>query len=299
MPPADPALPARPWRLNVLGCGRVGRTLARLAQPSTGVALQDLWSRRLESAQGAQREAGQGRAVANATDLRPAELWLLAVPDGALADVAHTLATHWPDHDQAAPVVFHASGFHPARLLQPLAERGACLASLHPVRSFADTALAASAFAGTLCGLEGDALACARLRVWLQALGAQPFDVDSAHKGLYHAAAVLANNGTVVLQALADEAWAAAGVAAPVRAQLMQSLLHATVENVLRLGPAGAITGPAARGDSAVVQAQSQQVGQWHPQAQAVYDALAPLARRLALQGHTQAPGATPGKVSR
>ena len=53
------------------------------------------------------------------------------------------------------------------------------------------------------------------------------------------------------------------------------------MDNVLKLG-AKAITGPAARGDTAVVQLQGAEVSRWHPRAGVVYRELSVLARNLA-----------------
>ena len=47
------------------------------------------------------------------------------------------------------------------------------------------------------------------------------------------------------------------------------------------------ITGPAARGDTEVVHQQGARVHEWHPEAAAIYQQMAVLARRLALHGHT------------
>jgi predicted short-subunit dehydrogenase-like oxidoreductase (DUF2520 family) len=66
-----------------------------------------------------------------------------------------------------------------------------------------------------------------------------------------------------------------------------QSLLQGSVQNLLALGPAKAITGPAARGDTEVVNAQASVVSQWHPEAGEIYRQMSVLARRLATTGST------------
>jgi predicted short-subunit dehydrogenase-like oxidoreductase (DUF2520 family) len=53
------------------------------------------------------------------------------------------------------------------------------------------------------------------------------------------------------------------------------------VDNVLAIGPAQALTGPAARGDTAVVQAQGAIVQSWSPTAGEVYALLSQLAAEL------------------
>ena len=71
-------------------------------------------------------------------------------------------------------------------------------------------------------------------------------------------------------------------------APLTQALLQSSVANVTKLGPAEALTGPAARGDTAVVQRQAEVVNAWHPQAGEAYALLSDMATRLKRTGRTQ-----------
>ena len=60
------------------------------------------------------------------------------------------------------------------------------------------------------------------------------------------------------------------------------------VDNVLAMGPAQALTGPAARGDTAVVQAQGEVVKRWNAPAGEVYKTLSELAAQLKKDGKTR-----------
>jgi predicted short-subunit dehydrogenase-like oxidoreductase (DUF2520 family) len=272
--------------LNVIGCGRVGKTLARLLHQNRVCEVQDLRALKQADAERAATFVGAGRPVTALDAMRPANLWILAVPDARIAQAAADLAVAESVRANSigGPVVaFHCSGFHPASLLDPLRRLGWQAASVHPVLSFAEPESALMQFPGTPCGIEGDETAAATLRSIFTAIGAQCFTVDGERKALYHAAAVFANNFTVVLQSIAREAWAEAGVPEELANRMQESLLRATVDNFVRLGPA-AITGPAARGDKEVVAAQAAAVSQWHPQAGIVYRELSALAQRLAAQ---------------
>ena len=135
-------------------------------------------------------------------------------------------------------------------------------------------------------GLEGDAPALAWLHAALTAIGGRCFEIASADKPLYHAAAVFASNFTTVLQGIAQDAWRSAGVPAEFMRPLTEALLKSTVDNVLAMGPAQALTGPAARGDTAVVQAQGAIVQSWNAPAGEIYKALSELATKLKQSGH-------------
>jgi len=82
------------------------------------------------------------------------------------------------------------------------------------------------------------------------------FAFDAARKTEYHAASVLASNDLVALLEAALRCYAKAGFTRADALRLMEPLVRETVDNVFRLGPAAALTGPVARGDAAVVARQ-------------------------------------------
>lgn len=265
--------------VNLIGCGRVGQTLGRLMAREGQVRVQDLLTRSQASAEQALNFIGSGRAVGHLSDLRPADLWLLAVPDGQIAPVAAALAAC----DSLPPALaFHASGALGADILKSLQYQGWQVASAHCLLSFASPALALAQFAGTPCALEGDAQALAELRPLFTRLGAECFDVQTQDKMLYHAGAIFATNFLPVLQDLAEQLWQHTGMPAPMRQHLRASLLKNSVDNITSLGPQAALTGPAARGDLALVAAQGQAVQRWNADAGQAYQALSALARQLA-----------------
>lgn len=279
--------------LNLIGGGRVGQTLARLWTQQKVFAVQDLLTTSLPSAQAAMDFIGTGHAVNEMHVMRSADIWMLAVPDAQVAAVAQQMV----DQFRHAPpaLAFHCSGALGAAALAPLAALGWQVASAHCILSFADSATAVTQFAGTACALEGDATACARLHPAFTAIGAQCFGVRSENKVLYHAAAVFATNFLPVLEELAEAAWQATGVPAELLPRLRATLMANGVVNINRLGPQGALTGPAARGDVAAIAHQADVVRQWDPQAGAAYEALSALALRMAKASKdTTATPATP-----
>lgn len=266
--------------VNLIGAGRVGRTLLRLMAGCPDVAVRSVASRRLESARIAVDEAGTGVAC-RLDDMAPADMWMLTVPDTQIAGVARDTATcGYPPS-----VAVHCSGYHRADVMAPLGEAGWTLASAHPMLSFAEPAVSARRFPGTAVGIEGDEGAISAVQDIFTRLGGRCFRISSEGKVLYHAAAVITNNFTTVLQAVALEAWEAAGVAEDVARELNRTLLRSTLENLEEFGPAAALTGPAARGDAAVVEAQGRQVAEWRSDAGQLYALLSQMAVRLKSTG--------------
>jgi predicted short-subunit dehydrogenase-like oxidoreductase (DUF2520 family) len=207
---------------------------------------------------------------------------MLALPDAAVACVAAALAK--VQRPAPGAVAFHCSGALDAAALQPLQEAGWAIASAHCILSFVSPQAAISQFAGTPCALEGQATACSVLGDAFAAIGARCFALKGQDKLLYHAAAVFATNFLPVLQSVAERLWQDCAVPDDLVFHLRQTLSANAVANMVRLGPKGALTGPAARGDLAAIERQAAALRKWDPASGAAYDALMALALRLAQQ---------------
>lgn len=266
--------------LNIVGCGHVGRVLGRLFARHEAFRVQDVLTRSEASAADALAFVGAGRACAGSAGLRVADVTLLGVPDDRIAATCAELAAS--GLLTADSIVFHCSGALSSAALSAASACGAAVASAHPVRSFADAETVAQQFAGTFCGIEGDARALQVLQPALLAIGAQPVALDADAKTLYHAASVFACNYLTTIVDTALRAYAAAGIAPELARQMAQPLMTETLANIFRLGPEQALTGPIARGDLATVARQQAAVTAWDEAAGTLYGALADATQRLA-----------------
>lgn len=266
--------------LNLVGCGRAAATLARLWHLAGRMRIGEILTRSPDSAMAACDFVGAGRPATALADMEPAGLWLVGVPDSDIGPVGAALAAE--GRLRPGDGVFHLSGFTPSSVFAALAAQGARCASLHPVLSFADRQHAVGQFAGTLCGIEGDAALCQALTAHVAAIGGEGFALDPARKPLYHAGSVFAANFLVVVIDLARRAYEQGGVPPEVVPRLLAPLARKALDNVLANGGEAAITGPAARGDRAVVEAQQAAVAAWSPLAGEAYAALSEGAASLA-----------------
>jgi len=266
--------------LNIIGPGRVGRTLGALLARKALCTVQDVLSAEFATAESAVAFIGSGRAVRKLADMRPATLWLLTPPDGAIASMAVALVA--TGRVRAGDVVFHCSGAQPASILASLAVSGAHLASVHPLKSFAEPGAAVESFAGTWCTVEGDAVALTVLCLLFEQLGARVAQIDPAGKTLYHAASVLVCNDLTALMESGLRAYEAAGLDRATAQAMMEPLVRETLDNVFALGTVRALTGPVARGDAAVVARQIEELQRLDPQIADVYCALNRIALELA-----------------
>jgi predicted short-subunit dehydrogenase-like oxidoreductase (DUF2520 family) len=269
--------------LNIVGAGHVGRTLGRLFCARGVFSVQDVLTRSIGSAQAAVDFIGAGHAVDDVRALRPAGVWMLAVLDDRIAEVARQLAAQC---DLTGAIVFHCSGAKASSELDAVRATGALVASVHPVRSFADPQQVAAAFDGTCCGVEGDEGALAVLNPAFGAIGARMVPIEAGAKTVYHAASVFASNYLTTVLDAALRAYQAAGIPPDVARELARPLATETLANVFRLGPETALSGPIARGDGATVARQQAAVDAWDPATGALYDALATATWDLARRKH-------------
>ena len=274
--------------INIIGAGRVGRTLAHLWHKKGVFAVQDVCTRSLSSAQEAVQFIGSGRALNHIEDMRAADVWMLAVPDAHIKPVAEELTKYIEKQAVAGvliakgAIIFHCSGALAASEIATLKASGAHTASAHCLLSFSAPERAAQQFAGSICALEGDVLATTELRKAFDHIGGQCFDLAAKDKILYHAAAVFATNFVPVLHSLASDLWQKTGVPVHMIEPLCNTLLQNAVNNIQTQGAAQALTGPAARGDVALVAMQGKAVTAWNAHAGQAYDALSLLATNLA-----------------
>ncbi|MGQ0612643.1 MAG: Rossmann-like and DUF2520 domain-containing protein [Planctomycetaceae bacterium] len=223
-------------RIAFVGCGAAGRPLG-IAWRRAGHALGAVICRR--SAGEAVRAMGGGGAGG---DLREADVVVFATPDDALdaAARAHRLR---PDQ-----VAIHLSGAHPSTLL---ASTGARTAGLHPLRAFAELEASLRGLPGTFCFVEGAAVEVAE-RLARDA-GGVPVRIETGRKLLYHAGATVASNYLVTLLDWGARLLTRAGVARERGEEALLALMRGALDNAQALGLPQALTGPAARGDAALV----------------------------------------------
>lgn len=181
------------------------------------------------------------------------DLLLIAVADGAVAEVAAALA----ERPQAA-VALHTSGSLDASALAPLRAGGSAVGSLHPLKAFPRPLPDLGQARGVFFAVDGDPLAKAlafRLAAAWEGIAAE---VPPEARSLYHFAATLAAGGVVTLLALAQEIASRLGLPDAVVGgylELCRGAVAAAAEARESGAPLGAaLTGPAARGDRATVE---------------------------------------------
>ena len=107
-------------------------------------------------------------------------------------------------------------------------------------------------------------------------------EIVDGDRAAYHAAASIASNFLITLEAAAERLAASAGA----DRRLLVPLVRATVENWATVGPERALTGPVARGDEGTVARQRAAVAERAPDLLPLFDALVQATRELAEAGN-------------
>jgi predicted short-subunit dehydrogenase-like oxidoreductase (DUF2520 family) len=266
--------------LNVVGAGRAGRTLARVFAQSGAFAIGDVFDQAHAAAADAVAFIGSGRAVSQMSDMRAAAVWMVTPPDDMIVGCGKALAAS--GLLKAGNVVFHCSGALLSRDLAAAVGDKAAVASVHPLKSFADPLAAAQTFDSTYCAAEGDAAALAVLKPAFQRGGGRVAEIDPAFKTIYHAASVIVCNYLTALMEVGLRSYEKSGFKRGDALELMEPLVRETLDNVFRLGTIDALTGPIARGDHAVVARQVDALNAWDPRIAEIYKQLGAVAVELA-----------------
>jgi predicted short-subunit dehydrogenase-like oxidoreductase (DUF2520 family) len=266
--------------LNVIGGGRAGRTLARVFSQNGIFAIGDVLDRTPALAADAVAFIGSGRAIGALAEMRRAAVWMLTPPDDQIDACGQALAAS--GRLEAGNVVFHCSGATPSRELKAVLPANVATASIHPLRTFADPALAAQTFNGTYCAAEGDAAALAVLTPAFETAGARLSRIDPASKTIYHAASVIVCNYLTALMEAGLRSYEKAGLQREEALRMMEPLVRETVDNVFRLGTVDALTGPIARGDHVTVKRQEAALAAWNGNVADLYRDLGRIAVELA-----------------
>lgn len=235
-----------PTEIVIVGPGRLGRT-AQAALSQAGWAV---------------------RMIGRDHPIPPAPLTWLTVPDRDIAAAAAATPT--------GGVVLHASGATDLAPLRPHHPAG----SLHPLMTFPGPEVATPPMHNLPAAVSGDPEAVAAAENLAAAMGWKTFPVHG-DRSLYHAAAVIAGNYATTLLGVAARVLSAAGVPPEEAPALLAPLALTSLKNAATVGPAKALTGPAARGDEAVIRAHLDSLARTDPEAEKLYTAMLTATRAL------------------
>lgn len=242
--------------ISIIGAGKLGTCLG-YALARKGYKIRALSSRHLSSADRSSKIIGQGKPLTdNVQAACVGEIIFLCLPEEEIAKVTKELSRanlHW-----AKKTVYHCSGLVSSRILKPLKDQGAAIASFHPIQSFSQKEASAKEFEGIYFGLEGDKRALDMAQKIVRQLGGHTLLLKEKDKALYHAACSIASNFFVVLLDMAITLLKQTGLPEEKTLECLLPLVEGTLRNVNKFDTRAALTGPIARGDLKTVQKHLQ-----------------------------------------
>lgn len=232
-------------RIGFVGAGRTGTALA-VALSAAGYDIAAVASQSETSAHALARRIPGATQLDAQGVVAVSDLIFLTVPDDAVAPLAASLS--WP----AGTSVVHCSGAYGPELLAAAQQGGAAPGAFHPLQTFADRD-SSPALDGCTFAIEAGGPLLTTLSDMARELGGRPLQLQAGQRALYHASASMASNYLVTLLASAAGLWTNFGTTPEDALTALLPLVKSTLENVERLGPQRALTGPIARGDSGTI----------------------------------------------
>lgn len=257
--------------ITIVGAGNLGSALA-MSLHQAGYAIREIvypdGSPSSPHSRALARNTGATAVKLSRATLEARVIWF-CVPDREITSAATALADliNW-----RGKIAFHSSGALGSNELRALQQRGASVASVHPLMTF--VARLRPSLKQVPFALEGDGAAVRAARSVVRSLGGEAVSIDAKHKTAYHAWGTFASPLLLSLFVTAEEVARLAGIPPNLARRRMLPILRKTLENYAKHGPVGAFSGPIIRGDAATVR-KHLQVLRKNPGAFEVYKALA------------------------
>jgi len=194
-------------------------------------------------------------------------IWI-CVPDSEISGAANALASNF---DWRGKVTLHSSGALTSDALNALRNRGASVASVHPLMTF--VARSRPSLHEVPFAIEGDAAAVRVARRIVKDLGGDAYTIRKHDKVAYHAWGTFASPLLTALLATTERVAGLAGVKREAARRRMMPILVQTLVNYASFGAANGFSGPIVRGDVETVKKHLQVLRQ-EPLTQKAYASL-------------------------
>jgi predicted short-subunit dehydrogenase-like oxidoreductase (DUF2520 family) len=299
--------------LSIVGAGRVGRTLgkrlrergwrigavvtrsaatSRAAVRTIGAGAPLAWAGSVGiHLHGKRRGSGQDSAL-DVTAIFAADVIFLCTADDDLPALVRTLAKLGRAKCKGK-IVLHTSATLDRTVLAPLARCGAATGSLHPMQAFGGKLI--PKLSGVIFGVEGDPKARHMAQSIGKSLGGITVTINTRDKPIYHAAAVMAAGSTYPAIEAGVQLLMGIGFTRARAMQTLVPLIRQIFDNIERIGPRAAWTGPLSRGDYAIVARHARALRRYPREFRQSYAASSLLAGRLLAKN----PAVAVGKIKR
>jgi predicted short-subunit dehydrogenase-like oxidoreductase (DUF2520 family) len=286
--------------VSIIGAGRVGKTLGRRLH-ERGWSTAAVVTRSAATARAAVRTIGAGTpmvfggssgiqfrekhagsAGVSALDLKAvfaADVIFLTTADDFLPSIARAIARNAGSKCRGK-VILHTAATLDRTALAPFARCGAHVGSLHPMQAFGGAVM--PNLENVIFAVEGDPQACRVATSIAKSLGGIPVPIHTRDKAIYHASAVIGVGSAYATVEAGLQMLMRIGFTRQRAQQTLFPLMRQILDNIERLGPRAAWTGPLSREDYAIVakHAKALRIAKYPREFSDAYAALALLAGR-------------------
>lgn len=240
-------------KIGIIGAGRVGCALA-IALKKKGHIISGVYSKGATSA----NYLIDRLKLELPNDIKEtvinSEVVFITTSDAAIRCISEKVANEVPGKELSEKVFFHCSGALNSDEIKLLEQRGAYIASLHPIQTFADKNSGWKALKDIYFGFEGSSVAKTYAEEIVKALDSSILIIDKEAKVLYHTAACILSNYLVTLSFMAEGLFKKIGLNPEEGLKAFMPLMEKSISNIKENGSLGALTGPISRGDYVVVE---------------------------------------------
>ena len=231
--------------IGVIGIGKVGATYA-ITCYQLGHPIGAIYNRTKSAANELVDQIPTQVVDSPAEVVTHCDLIFITVADHAIDLILDQLE----DVEVNGKAFVHASGALSQLALQPLADRGAHVGSLHPALPFADVDKAVRELPGTTLTIEAST---DEITEWLtsfaDALGCPTISLTPEQKIVYHGILCFMSNYSVTLYATAQRLLHDLGADEYATTNALKGIYQATAANILKKGIPDALTGPLVRAE--------------------------------------------------
>ena len=234
------------FRIVILGAGKIAysltSSLVKSKQPVVSIVSHDI-----KSAETLAKKFDITHFTDNLKDIPAnANLFLLTVPDSEINKTAIHLSKL--NLNFAESVFVHFSGAENISILDSLKSKDGKIASIHLMQTFPSKKVVKLPGVYSAIETDDDKLFLF-LKKFCEDLGFVPFRISSQFKPYYHLAGVFASNFMAGTMFIAKKFLEMNDIPPEYFFDLMTATVYTTLDNIKKIGPSKALSGPVDRGD--------------------------------------------------
>lgn len=235
-------------KTGFIGAGKVGFTLGRY-MTERNKCVSGYYSLRPESAKEASLFTHSQYFESLEELVAASDIIFLTVPDGAIETVWNSIK----EYSILGKLICHCSGSLSSAVFSEIDRTGAYGYSIHPLFAVHDKLQSYKEISDAYFSIEGHPKYLNMFKDMFEGFGNEVSIIDTSHKTLYHAAAVMVSNLACGLYDCACGMLMDCGFDAAGAAHALAPLFINNAHSIINVGTQAALTGPVERNDAGTV----------------------------------------------